>query len=241
MWKSGSDGHQPVVLGQAEPPREALGGHRVRAVRLGHELRAPGRARRGDEDGGVVVGRRGRGRRARRPPRTARPGSRRSRPASARPGRSCRPARPRSGAGRRPRRWRPGRRWRARGRRTEGRSGPWPARGRPSRPRAGSAPRRPSRSAREPRRTCRSRPRRGATACQGRRWQPPQRAVGWSRGPGGCGDLSGGATAASASCTVLRSRLKRSARNLASACCSCLQSFSTPARSCGTRCAGPPG
>ena len=100
----------------------------------------------------------------------------------------------------------------------------------PAQPRGG-----PCRSAREPRRRCRSRPRRGATAGPGRRWPPPQRAVGWSRGPGGCGDLSGGATAASASCTVLRSRLKRSARNLASACCSCFQSFSTPARSCAER------
>ena len=50
--------HQPVVRGQPEPPGEALGGHRVGAVGLGHELGAPGRARGGDQHRRVVVRRR---------------------------------------------------------------------------------------------------------------------------------------------------------------------------------------
>ena len=47
-------GHQPVVGRQLHPPREALAGHRVGAVGLGHELRAPGGARGRDEHRRVV-------------------------------------------------------------------------------------------------------------------------------------------------------------------------------------------
>ena len=47
-------GHQPVVGGQLHPPREALAGHRVGPVGLGHELRAPGRARGRDQHRRVV-------------------------------------------------------------------------------------------------------------------------------------------------------------------------------------------
>ena len=54
-------GHQPVLGGQLHPPREALAGHRVGAVGLGHELRAPGGAGGRDQHRRVVgLGRRGR-------------------------------------------------------------------------------------------------------------------------------------------------------------------------------------
>ena len=46
--------HQAVVGGELHPPREALAGHRVGAVGLGHELGAAGRAGGGDEDGRIV-------------------------------------------------------------------------------------------------------------------------------------------------------------------------------------------
>ena len=58
-------GHQPVVAGQPHPVREPLPRHRVGAVGLGDELRAPGGARGGDEHRRVLLADLGRRRRRR--------------------------------------------------------------------------------------------------------------------------------------------------------------------------------
>ena len=79
MWNNGSDVMQPVVARELHPVREALPRHHVREMRLHHELRAPGRARRRDHHRDVVLvdvrrdrRRRVRPRRARRDRRPAR-------------------------------------------------------------------------------------------------------------------------------------------------------------------------
>ena len=205
--------HQPVVLGEPEPGGEALAGHGVGAVGLRDELRAPGRAGRGDEHGGVVVRGRprpvelaGRGEqlvqvlvghdelRLHLADQALQLGVRLARVDAGVDGADVGGGEPEEDVARV----------------VAGGGEHGVALRDPVPPQAlrGRCYPLASRRVRVARR-----PRRGATPCRGRWRRPPQGDQGWSGSPGGCTDLSRGPCAGSASSTLSTSRSKRSARN----------------------------